>query len=114
MTAPVPGWADQVKAQIARRYGQLAEADGFRADASARVGDAGYPMHWIARLPPSVAARYSGCGYALEEVDLTGVGVAVDLGCGAGLDALLLAQRLARGGHGSGAGPRARNAGARA
>lgn len=98
MSASVPGWADQVKAQIARRYGRLAEADEFSADASARARDAGYPAAWLAALPPSVTARYSGCGYALEEVDLTGVRIAVDLGCGAGLDALLLSRRLKPGG----------------
>ncbi len=94
MNAPVPGWAEQVKAQVARRYGQLAEADDFRADASARARAAGYPTRWLAGLPPSVAARYSGCGYALEDIDVTGVRIAVDLGCGAGLDVLLLAHRL--------------------
>ena len=97
MSAPVPGWAEQVKAEVARRYGQLAEVDGFRADASARARAAGYPTRWLAGLPPSVAARYSGCGYALEDIDVTGVRIAVDLGCGAGLDALLLSQRLAPG-----------------
>lgn len=98
MAVPAPDWADQVKAQVARRYGRLAETDGFRADARARARDAGYPAEWLAALPPAVAARYSGCGYALEEVDLAGVRVAVDLGCGGGLDALLLSQRLKSGG----------------
>jgi SAM-dependent methyltransferase len=98
MTVPVPGWADQVKAQIAKRYGQIAEAADFQGDASARARDAGYPAHWVARLAPSAAARYSGCGFALEDVDLSGVRIAVDLGCGAGLDALLLSQRLETGG----------------
>jgi SAM-dependent methyltransferase len=94
---PVPGWAEQVKAQVARRYGRLAETDEFRADARARARDAGYPADWLAALPPPVAARYSGCGFALEDVDLAGVRIAVDLGCGAGLDALLLARRLGPG-----------------
>ncbi len=98
MTVPAPDWAEQVKAQIARRYGRLAETDDFRADARARARDAGYPADWLAALPPPVAARYSGCGFALENVDLAGVRIAVDLGCGAGLDALLLARRLAPGG----------------
>lgn len=95
MAEPVPHWADQVKAQVARRYGQLAAADGFRADACVRAREAGYPASLLASLPPPVASRYSGCGYALEAVDLQGVSVAVDLGCGAGLDALLLSQRVA-------------------
>lgn len=97
MTAPVPDWADQVKAQVARRYGRLAERDEFRVDAYARAQDAGYPDDQLSVLPPVVAGRYSGCGYALEDVDLTPVRIVVDLGCGAGLDALLLARQLGPG-----------------
>lgn len=98
MAASVPAWTEQVKAQIARRYGQLAAADGVPADGHARARQAGYPAEWLDALPSSVVARYSGCGYALEDVDLAGVRVAADLGCGAGLDALLLSQRMGSGG----------------
>ena len=84
-------WADQVRRQVGARYGRLAEADAFRPGAAARAREAGYP----ADLPVRVADRYSGCGYTLEGVDLAGVRVAVDLGCGAGLDARLLAGKLA-------------------
>jgi SAM-dependent methyltransferase len=87
------GWADQVKDQVGARYGRLAEADAFRPGAGARAREAGYP----ATLPARIADRYSGCGYALDGVDLSGVRVAVDLGCGAGLDARLLAGKLADG-----------------
>lgn len=89
-----PGWAEQVKAQVARRYGDLAGTDGFREDAAARAMDAGYPSD----LPAAVARRYSGCGYGLQDIDLAGVRVAVDLGCGAGLDALILSERMEPGG----------------
>ena len=44
---PVPGWAEQVKAQVARRYGRLAETDEFRADARARARDAGIELSAI-------------------------------------------------------------------
>ncbi len=89
------GWADQVKHQVSARYGRLAEADAFRPGAAARAREAGYPAHWLDTLPARIADRYSGCGYTLEGVDLSGVRVAVDLGCGAGLDARLLAGKLA-------------------
>lgn len=89
------GWADQVKDQISTRYGRLAEADAFRPGAAARARQAGYPARWLDNLPARIADRYSGCGYTLEGVDLAGVRVAVDLGCGAGLDARLLADKLA-------------------
>jgi len=95
-TTRVPHWTDQVKAQIARRYGSLAESGGFAPGGAGRARDAGYPEDWLAALPAGIADRYSGCGYLLEGVDLSGVRVAVDLGCGAGLDTRLLSGRLAR------------------
>jgi SAM-dependent methyltransferase len=84
-------WADQVKALVRRRYSHLAEADAFSPGGAARAGEAGYPKDWLDSLPERVAGAYCGCGYALEDVDLSDVRVAVDLGCGAGLDARLLA-----------------------
>ncbi len=92
-----PTWADQVKGLVRRRYTHLAEADAFPPGGAARAGAAGYPKDWLDDLPERVAGAYSGCGYALEDVDLSGVRVAVDLGCGAGLDARLVAGRLAPG-----------------
>lgn len=95
-TAQIPDWTDQVKAQIARRYGSLAETGGFAPGGADRARDAGYPEDCLAALPAGIADRYSGCGYLLEGLDLSGVRVAVDLGCGAGLDARLLSGRLAK------------------
>jgi SAM-dependent methyltransferase len=92
-TSSLP-WADQVKGLVRRRYTYLAEADAFPPGGAARAGEAGYPKDWLDGLPERVAGAYSGCGYALEGVDLSGVRVAVDLGCGAGLDVRLLAARL--------------------
>ena len=95
-TTPV-SWADQVKGLVRRRYTYLAEADAFPPGGSARAGEAGYPKEWLDRLPERISGAYSGCGYALEDVDLSGVQVAIDLGCGAGLDVALLAERLPAG-----------------
>jgi len=92
-----PTWADQVKGLVRRRYSHLAEADAFPPGGATRAGAAGYPKDWLDGLPERVTGAYCGCGYALEDVDLSGVRVAVDLGCGAGLDARLVAGRLAQG-----------------
>ena len=95
--SPAVSWADQVKSQVRRRYTYLAERDAFPSGGAARAAAAGYPQDWLDTVPDDVAGAYSGCGYALAGVDLTGVRVAVDLGCGAGLDTRLLASRLPAG-----------------
>lgn len=87
-------WADQVKGLVRRRYTYLAETDAFPPGGAERAYAAGYSKDWLDSLPEGVAGAYAGCGYGLEGVDLAGVRVAVDLGCGAGLDARLLADRL--------------------
>jgi SAM-dependent methyltransferase len=89
-----PTWADQVKGLVRRRYTHLAEADAFPPGGADRAGAVGYPKNWLDGLPERIAGAYCGCGFALEDVDLSGVRVAVDLGCGAGLDAALLAEQL--------------------
>lgn len=86
-----------MRSLVRRRYSHLAEADAFPPGGAARAGAAGYPKDWLDGLPERVTGAYCGCGYVLEDVDLSGVRVAVDLGCGAGLDAALLAERLPAG-----------------
>ena len=92
-----PSWANQVKGLVRRRDTHLAETDAFPSGGAVRAGAAGYPKECLETIPERVTGSYSGCGYALEDVDLAGVRVAVDLGCGAGLDARLIAERLAPG-----------------
>jgi SAM-dependent methyltransferase len=91
---PPQSWEVQVKTFVQGRYAHLAEADAFPEGGARRAQEAGYPPGWIDALPGRVAGAYCGCGYALEGVDLSGVRLAVDLGCGAGLDSRLLAERL--------------------
>lgn len=90
-------WATQVKEQIRRRYSRLAGENLFPPGGADRVLEAGYPADWAKDLPASILGRYSGCGFLLDDVDLSGVRVAVDLGCGAGLDARLIASRMPAG-----------------
>jgi SAM-dependent methyltransferase len=96
-SSDIPHWTDQVKAQISRRYGGFAGAGGFPPGGVDRAREAGYPKDLLATLPAGIADRYSGCGFALEGLDLSEVRVAVDLGCGAGIDTRLLSARLAKG-----------------
>ena len=87
-------WESQVKSFVRKRYAHLAEADAFPEGGAGRALGAGYPARFIDGLPGRVSAAYCGCGYLLEGVDLKGVRTVVELGCGAGLDARLVGERL--------------------
>ncbi len=91
---PPVDWTLQVKSFVRDRYAHLAEADAFPEGGSGRARGAGYPSDWLAGLPDRVSGAYCGCGYALDGVDLSGVRLAVDLGCGAGLDSRFVAEGL--------------------
>lgn len=56
--------------------------------------DAGYPPAVLDRLPEELLAAYRGCGFPLAGLRLADVGLAVDLGSGAGIDALWLASEM--------------------
>lgn len=87
-------WEQQVKSFVRKRYAHLAEAHAFPQGGAERARGAGYPARFIDGLPERVSASYCGCGYLLDGVDLKGVLTAVELGCGAGLDARLVCERL--------------------
>ena len=86
-----------MKSFVRKRYAHLAEADAFPEGGAQRALGAGYPARFIDELPERVSSSYCGCGYLLERVDLKGVRTAVELGCGAGLDARLLSEKLEEG-----------------
>ena len=90
-------WEEQVKSFVRKRYAHLAEANAFPAGGAQRALGAGYPAHFIEGLPERVSSSYCGCGYLLKGVDLAGVQTTVELGCGAGLDARLLSEKLEAG-----------------
>ena len=90
-------WEEQVKSFVRKRYAHLAEADAFPEGGADRARGAGYPPGFIEGLPKRVSSSYCGCGYLLDGVELRGVRTAVELGCGAGLDARLVSERLGEG-----------------
>ena len=83
-----------MKSFVRNRYAHLAEADAFPEGGAGRALEAGYPARFIDGLPERISGSYCGCGYLLDGVDLKGVQTAVELGCGAGLDARLVSERL--------------------
>lgn len=93
---PAP-WEVQVKSFVRSRYAHLAAADAFPEGGAERARAAGYPARFLEGLPPRVASAYCGCGYPLAGGDLRGARAVVELGCGAGLDARLLRERLGEG-----------------
>lgn len=86
-------WSAEIKARIRRRYTQLAGASD-RAGAH-RMRQDGYPDAVLERVPRELAAGYSGCGFPLAGLSLSGVRCAIDLGCGAGIDAWWMASEMA-------------------
>ena len=90
-------WEQQVKSYVRKRYAHLAEAHAFPEGGADRALEAGYPARFIDVLPGRVSASYCGCGYLLEGVDLEGVRTVVELGCGAGLDARHVSEKLEAG-----------------
>ena len=87
-------WEHQVKSYVRKRYAHLAEAHAFPQGGAGRALEAGYPARFIDGLPGRVSGSYCGCGYLLDGVDLKGVRTVVELGCGAGLDARLVCEKL--------------------
>ncbi len=102
MGAPRPqkqtGWQDLVKSQIRRRYDYLCNADDFPPEPVARALKGGYDPDALSTLPEPVLAAYSGSGNPLADIDLSLFQNIADLGCGAGIDALLAAAAMPQSG----------------
>lgn len=99
MAAIVSGrdWSDEIKDRIRRRYERLVEERDFLPEGARRMRDSGYPRAVLERLPDELAAAYCGCGFPAAALDLRDVRVAVDVGCGAGIDAWCLASEMRAG-----------------
>jgi SAM-dependent methyltransferase len=89
-------WERQLKRQIGRRYGAMARDGAYPPDGRGRLRAAGYPEDWVRLLPDDITGAYSGCGFPFAGIAANSVHRAVDLGCGAGLDALYMAEKFPR------------------
>lgn len=91
-------WSGEIKARIRRRYARLVEEWGFPPEGSRRILEAGYPPAVLDRVSGELIAAYRGCGFPLAGLNIADVRFAVDLGCGAGIDALWIASQMRPGG----------------
>ena len=87
-------WLDGIKERIRRRYSRLIEERDFPPGGTRRLLDAGYPPAVLDRLPEELVAAYRGCGFPLAGLRLADIRFAVDLGCGAGIDARWIASEM--------------------
>ena len=87
-------WSDEIKERIRRRYSRLIEERDFPPGGARRLLDAGYPAAVLERLPEDLIAAYRGCGFPLAGLRLADIRFAVDLGCGAGIDAWWMASEM--------------------
>lgn len=86
--------AAYTKQLIRRRYAQLAAADRFQPDPRAKALAAGCPAAWYDTLPARAAQAFSGCGWPAGRLETAAIATVVEVGCGGGLDARYLAERL--------------------
>ena len=89
--------SDEIKTAVAERYGQVASISGQKF--SFPVGRAfcesvGYDPKLLDRLPVGIWESFTGAGNPQEYVDAKQGESVLDLGCGAGLDLYLYAQRV--------------------
>ena len=88
---------NQIRASIKQRFADLARS--AYSEKSYPVGPEsakalGYSPDEIDALPPSATESFAGVGNPFSLGDLHGGQVVLDLGCGAGMDALLAARRV--------------------
>ena len=100
MSASVPLAAlspEQIRAAVVERYGQVATAPEGEfnfpvgRDFAAAIG---YPLDVLDRLPTPATRSFAGVTYYHGRTALRPGETVLDLGCGAGLDALLAAEAV--------------------
>jgi len=89
--------ADEIKSAVAERYGQVAAAPGqkFNFPVGRKFAESvGYDAELLDRLPAGIWESFTGAGNPQPFVDAEPGETVLDLGCGAGLDLYLYAQKV--------------------
>ena len=93
--------ADRIRQRVAEKYRQVAVSPAglFRYPTGAESARAlGYPLDLITGIPPAVREHFVGVGNPFALGPIVPGEVVLDLGCGAGFDALVAAQLVGPGG----------------
>lgn len=94
--------AEEIKAAVAERYGQVATSpeQKFNFPVGRTFAESvGYDAALLDRLPTSMWESFTGAGNPRPFVDAQPGETVLDLGCGAGLDLYLYAQKVGPTGH---------------
>lgn len=89
--------ADEIKAAVAERYGRVATTpnERFNFPVGRRFAESvGYDTASLDRLPPGLWESFTGAGNPQAFVDAQPGEAVLDLGCGAGLDLCLYAEKV--------------------
>lgn len=89
--------ADEIKMAVAERYGQVAATPGEKFNfpvGRAFAESVGYDAALLDRLPKAMWESFTGAGNPQPYVDAQPGEKVLDLGCGAGLDLYLYAERV--------------------
>ncbi len=87
-------WEVQVKEFVRQRYGHLITSNGFPLGGTERSIKDGYPKKILDKLSKDVTDSYCGCGFPFKSIDFSNFQTIVDLGCGVGLDTMILSDFL--------------------
>jgi SAM-dependent methyltransferase len=86
-----------IRGAVAERYGQVAAQPGesFNFPVGRAFAEAiGYPAELLATLPAPAVAAFAGVTYAHDYAALQPGETVLDLGCGAGMDAIVAARAV--------------------
>lgn len=102
MGSTIPPDAQEVRSAVAARYSAIGGSPA--AETAIPVGRAwaeqlGYPDSWLDAAPPIALSSFTGIGAPLLDAELREGEQVLDLGCGAGVDTVLMARRVGPTGH---------------